>query len=81
MPTYDYERVIEDIRARIASGDLIPKVALPTAQQLAESYTEHWGRSVSVGTVRRAIDLLKDRGELEGQQGRGVFVKERPPAD
>jgi GntR family transcriptional regulator len=68
---YDYRAIIEDMLAKIASGEWPPGFKLPKPRELAAVY------SVSEGTVRRVIDILKDRGVLEGHQGVGVFVSER----
>ncbi len=70
---FDYLRVLDDIVARIRSGEYPPGHRLQSARELAEQYR------VSVGTVRKAIDLLKDRGVLEGHQGKGVFVATARP--
>lgn len=74
MPDYkpdnkpDYLRVIDEIQSRIDSGRYRPGERLPTIRQLAEEY------GVTVGTMRHALDLLKDRGKLVGRQGVRVFV-------
>ena len=65
-----YRRIIRDVRARIASGELTPGTKLPSTRVLAEQY------DVSPGSVRQAITLLMETGELRGHQGLGVFVAE-----
>jgi GntR family transcriptional regulator len=68
MPVrFDYRRIMDDIQRRIATGEFPVDQRLPTARDLAVQY------GVSEGTVRKAIDLLKDRGVLIGHQGVGVF--------
>jgi DNA-binding GntR family transcriptional regulator len=66
---------VDDIAARIASGDLKPGDPLPPRTKLAEQYV------VSVSTVDRAMTVLHDRGLVRGQQGKGTWVAERttPP--
>lgn len=72
MPTVPYYQVIvDDIRRQIAAGILQPGQRLLTTRQLAAHY------EVSLGTVRRAIELLMAKDELVGHQGVAVFV---PPA-
>lgn len=64
-----YMRVAEDIAARIASGELKPGARLRAERELAEHY------EVAYGTVRRAMEVLRERGLIETVHGRGTFVK------
>ncbi|SIR93717.1 GntR family transcriptional regulator [Micromonospora avicenniae] len=68
-----YRRIIADIRGRIASGEWPPGHKLPSTKALAEMYEVG-----SATTVRQAITILIETGELYGHQGLGVFVAERP---
>ena len=68
-----YRRIIRDVRARVASGELTPGTKLPSTRTLAEQY------DVSPGSVRQAITILIETGELRGHQGLGVFVAETTP--
>lgn len=68
----EYLRVIDQITERIASGAYVAGQALPPIRELADEY------GTSVGTMRRATDLLKDRGVLEGRQGVRLYVAARP---
>jgi GntR family transcriptional regulator len=68
-----YVRVASDIAARIASGELAPGVRLRAERDLAEIY----GRSY--GTIRRAMELLRERGLIVTTHGRGTFFAR--PAD
>jgi GntR family transcriptional regulator len=63
-----YTRIVADIKARIASGELRPGDQLPTVTQLREQY------SSSVTAVRNAMLILKNEGLVEGHQGKGVYV-------
>lgn len=67
-----YRTIMEDVRRRIAAGDLRPGDPLPTTEALAEQYD--CGKT----TVRAAIERLIDAGDLRGHQGRGVYVADRP---
>ena len=67
----DYVRVVNAITEQINSGELTPGAKLPTYAQLAEQY------KVSVSTAQAALRLLRDRGLVEGQQGKGTFVADR----
>ncbi|MGP3929098.1 GntR family transcriptional regulator [Nonomuraea sp. KM88] len=62
-----------DLRAHIMSGLLPSGAQLPSTQQLAEQY------GCAPATVQGAIKLLKDERFLEGQPGKGVFVRQRQP--
>jgi DNA-binding LacI/PurR family transcriptional regulator len=65
-----YETVARDLDRQIQDGDLLPGDALPSEQKLANKY------EVSRITVRRAIEILEERGQVERQHGRGTFVRE-----
>ncbi|MFH8410721.1 GntR family transcriptional regulator [Streptomyces sp. NPDC018019] len=67
-----YKRVADQLRQEVKRGDLAPGDKLETEAELAQRF------SVSRGTVRRAIDLLKSEGLLISRQGSGAFVRERP---
>ncbi|SDY69066.1 GntR family transcriptional regulator [Micromonospora pattaloongensis] len=62
--TADYLRVVNAITEQINSGELTPGDKLPTYAQLAEQY------NVSVSTAQAALRILRDRGLVEGQQGK-----------
>lgn len=68
MPASKTQTVIDDIAAKIASGQLKPGDRLPSAAELRAQY------GVSITVVRRAIDYLKATGAVEGLPGVGVFV-------
>jgi GntR family transcriptional regulator len=64
-----YRRVAGDIAARIASGELAAGTRLRAERELAEYY------EVAYGTIRRAMEVLRERGLIETIHGRGTFVK------
>lgn len=66
-----YRMIVEDIRAEIRSGELAPGDKLPSIVQLAEQY------QCSQTVVKTALALLRELGEVEGHQGKAVFVAER----
>ncbi len=57
-----------DIRTKIANGDLKPGDKLPSIAELTVAY------SCSAEPVKMAIRMLNTLGELQGHQGRGVYV-------
>jgi len=65
-----YREIADDLAARIGLGEYPRGMALPSYKQLSDIY------GVSVATVARAIGLLRDRGLVYGEPGRGVFVAE-----
>ncbi|GIJ47664.1 hypothetical protein Val02_45500 [Virgisporangium aliadipatigenens] len=67
------QRVFDDIRTRIASGELAPGAKLPSLAELRDLY------GVSDQPIKRALDDLKLLGYVEGQQGVGVYVADSPP--
>lgn len=63
-----YKRIKQLLTENLASGSWQPNDALPSESRLAEQF------SVSIGTVRKAIDELVAERILVRQQGRGTFV-------
>ncbi|MFW6058530.1 MAG: GntR family transcriptional regulator [Phycisphaeraceae bacterium] len=63
-----YQGVYEHLRQRIFDGELPPRARVETEQALARRH------GVSVGTVRKAQELLVHEGLLIKRQGRGCFV-------
>lgn len=69
-----YQRLRDDMLARIGSGEWQTGVAIPTEIELTRLY------GVAVGTVRKAVETLVAEGMLERSQGRGTFIR-RPSFD
>ncbi|GAA3743075.1 hypothetical protein GCM10022225_28320 [Plantactinospora mayteni] len=67
-----YRRVMRDVEAKIASGELRPGDQLPSISQLREQY------KCSAPTIKQALARLQERGVLQGHQGRGVYVTPAP---
>lgn len=65
-------QVAADIEADIDAGRLAPDTRLPSEAELATQY------GVARVTVRRAIELLRERGKVVTVHGRGSFVTPRP---
>jgi GntR family transcriptional regulator len=65
-----YMRVVENLASRIASGELAPGARLRSERDLAVYY------EVSYGTVRRAMQVLRERGLITTIHGRGTFVSQ-----
>jgi DNA-binding GntR family transcriptional regulator len=70
-----YKRIIEDIRAKVASGELKPGDQLPSTAQIAAQY------ACSLTQVRTAIAVLRELDVVEGHQGKGVYVRMAEPGD
>lgn len=69
----DYVRLVEAITDQIRSGELAPGDKLPSYSQLAAKY------NTSISTTQAALRILRDRGLIEGHQGKGTFVTDDPP--
>ena len=67
-----YQRVADDLRSRIASGELPVGSAIPSTSKLCEAY------GVSITVVRAAVAQLREAGLVVGHAGKGVFVSATP---
>jgi regulatory GntR family protein len=67
-PGYLWRKVADHIAARIAAGELQPGARLPGERDLAAEY------GVSLGTARRAVASLRERGLVETLAALGTFV-------
>ncbi len=63
-----YYQLYEILRSHIADDHWAPGDALPTENELVETY------QVSRSTVRQALDVLVSEGLIYRQRGRGTFV-------
>jgi DNA-binding GntR family transcriptional regulator len=70
--TTAWQRIAGDIAARITSGETPVGSKIPSQQQLIRRH------GASLGTVKRAVEHLQERGVLQGMQGAGVFVRRVP---
>lgn len=64
-----YQTIADDLRQRIESGIWAAGAKLPAESKLAEQY------SVSVPTMRVALEQLQAEGLIERFQGKGTFVR------
>ncbi len=71
-PEYVYVQVANHIADRIGSGDLPVKGRLPGERDLAEEY------GVSFGTMRKATELLRERGLITTLHGKGSYIVKKP---
>ena len=67
-----YIQIVEQVRQRVARGDLQPGDQLPTVRQLAADLR------VNFNTVARAYRMLDEAGLISTQHGRGTYVWETP---
>lgn len=73
MPDWDaaefiYVQVADDIAARVDRGEFVRGSRLPAEAELAAEY------GVAKMTVRRALDVLRQRGIIRTLHGRGSVV-------
>ena len=64
-----YLQLAQAIEKEIAEGRWPLNKAIPSETQLATDF------GVSVGTVRKTLDILSDRGRLVKKQGSGTYAK------
>lgn len=67
-PAYMYARVADHIAARIAAGELVKGARLPGERELASEY------GVAIGTVRRTVEELRERGLVVTLPAKGTYV-------
>lgn len=63
------QQIAAELRADIMSGDLAPGEKLLSTARLIEKY------QAPGATIQNALGILKAEGYLEGQPGRGVYVR------
>ena len=69
---YVYAQLADHLAARIKAGDLRPGARLTGERELAQEY------GVAVGTARRAIQELRERGVVVTLPAKGTFVVDPP---
>lgn len=67
-PVYVYIAVADHIAARIEAGELTTGSRLPAERDLAADY------QVAVGTARRAVEELRDRGLVVTLPAKGTYI-------
>jgi GntR family transcriptional regulator len=67
-----YIQIVEQIRRKVANGELKQGDQLPTVRQLATDLR------VNFNTVARAYRLLDEARLISTQQGRGTYIWEQP---
>jgi GntR family transcriptional regulator len=65
---YLYVQVADHLAERIAAGDLPVKTRLPAELRLC------WEYGVSLGTIRHATEILRERGLVVTVRSKGTFV-------
>jgi DNA-binding GntR family transcriptional regulator len=66
---YTYVRMANHVVVRIRAGEIPPGARLPGERDLAAEY------GVAVGTARRAVRELRDRGWLVTLAAKGTYVR------
>jgi GntR family transcriptional regulator len=67
-----YRTIADELRQRVASGELAAGALFPSESELSAAY------DVSRVTVRKALDVLRDEGLVDSRQGFGWFVAADP---
>jgi GntR family transcriptional regulator len=68
-----YAKVADHVAARIAARELEPGAMLPAERDMAAEY------GVALGTVRRAVEELRERGLVVTLPAKGTFVAASQP--
>ncbi|MFJ7998915.1 GntR family transcriptional regulator [Streptomyces sp. NPDC096310] len=71
---YVYMRVADEVAEEIRTGRLSYGARLPNERDMGAQY------GVAPGTVRRAVQELRDRGLVQTLPNKGTFVIAQPPA-
>jgi len=66
-----YRRIVEEIRARILSGELRPGDRMPSVRQIAQRW------DVAIATATKVTATLRDDGLVETRVGSGTVVSGR----
>ena len=74
-PITPYQQLAGIIRARIARGDWASGQRIATEKDLVQEY------GLARSTVRRAIAVLADAGDVYTVPQRGSYVTEKPGSD
>lgn len=69
-----YQRIADELRARIESGEYPPGSMLPSKAALIGHY------HVALNTIDRAVEVLRKQGFAEPVQGVGTFARQPPPS-
>jgi GntR family transcriptional regulator len=70
-----YLQVRNAIAQRIMAGEWKPRTAIPSESELAREF------NVSVGTMRKALDVAEAERLLTRRQGRGTFVNDHSSSE
>jgi DNA-binding GntR family transcriptional regulator len=74
-PRPPYQQLSNRLRAAIDAGDYQPGQQLPSHQRLADTY------GVAVGTVKRALAVLREQGLITTRHGMGSYVRAHPSGE
>lgn len=67
LPEPPYQQLAAILRAQIASGELVGR--LPSEKTLMQEY------GLAMGTVRKALAVLRDEGLIQTSRGWGSYVR------
>jgi GntR family transcriptional regulator len=73
-PEPSYRQLADQLRARIVSGQIQPREALPSLTYIEQE------TGLAVNTIRKAIALLVEEKLVYAVPGRGTYAAARPPA-
>lgn len=65
---FPYEQLARLLEERINSGEYAPGAPIPSIERLRQE------SGLSIMTIRRAVQVLADKGMVRVRPGRGTFV-------
>jgi DNA-binding GntR family transcriptional regulator len=72
-PRPPYQQLSSRLRTAIEAGDYRPGEQLPSHQRLADTY------GVAIGTVKRALGVLREQGLITTRHGMGSYIRAHTP--
>ena len=66
-----YLQVVNDLKGKIASGQILPGEKLPSGRELSQQY------QINPNTAARVYQVLEQQGICETRRGLGTFVVEQ----
>ena len=64
-----YLQIVDNLKHKLATGELTPGEQLPTVRQLADEL------NINFNTIARAYRILDEEGIITTQHGRGTFIR------
>lgn len=73
-----YVEIADELSRRIDAGIIGPAAPFPSELAIQREFSQRWP-DLSRGTVRRALEVLRGRGRVYAEKGRGYYLKPQLP--